>query len=178
MQFSWHLLFYNTEYRRPHALSISEFFSSISAVLTFHKSHVKEPSTITQSQIQKHALSLFLITKLNKLPPFIHLKLVNSHTNCFTKPWSGGIPLPQDHCCLCKEVLQLQQEQGIESPPKQLFNTWSTLFQTVVTTQCIPVRSHHLTRRQCWCCGSFQQWPSLISAKTQSAMSNSFCCIF
>lgn len=34
----------------PYVLSISEFFSSVSAVLTFHQCHVKEPSTITKSQ--------------------------------------------------------------------------------------------------------------------------------
>lgn len=77
----------------PYVLSISEFFSSVSAVLTFHKCHVKEPSTITKSQIQKHSLPVFLITKLNKLPPFIHTKMANSHTSCHPSSWPSPGPL-------------------------------------------------------------------------------------
>lgn len=105
----------------PYVLSILEFFSSISALLSFHKCHVKESSTITKSQIQKRPLPVFLTTKLNKLPPSIHSKMANRHMNCHPSAWprTGGIPLLQEHCWHCKAVLQLQQEQGKESPPNQ-----------------------------------------------------------
>lgn len=71
----------------PYVLSLSEFFSSISAVLSFPKRHMKEPSTTTKRQIQKHSLPVFLITKLNKLPPFNHSKMANRHMNCHPSTW-------------------------------------------------------------------------------------------
>lgn len=180
MQFSWHLLFYNTEYRRTHALSISEFFSSISAVLTFHKCHVKEPSTITQSQIQKHALPLFLITKLNKLPPFIHLKLANSHMNCHPSASpSPGLEVSlfprttadsaKQFCSCSKNREKRVHEHSHLTHKAFCFRQWSlhNVYQYIHITS--PVGNASAVE-------AFSS--GLISAKTRSATSNGFCCIF
>lgn len=90
MQFSWHLLFYNTEYRRPlcaQRIRILQphfcctYISQVSCERTFHQH--KEPD------IETFIACLDNQTKPNKLPPFIHSKMANHHMNCHPSIWSS-----------------------------------------------------------------------------------------
>lgn len=145
--------FFTTEYRRPLCAQLSGFFSSVSAVLTFHKCHVKELSTIIKSQTQKHSLPVFLITKLNKLPPFIHSKMPNSHTNCQPSTWpSPGLEVSlfprttadsAKQLCSCSRNREKRVHQNSNLPHGTFcFRQWSlhNVYQDIPIT---------VTSRQC-----------------------------
>lgn len=179
MQFSWHLLFYNTEYRRPlcaQRIRILQLhlcctdISQMSCETTFHKH--KQPDTETfiacfpDNQI-----------KLNKLPPFIHSKVANTNHHPFTWP-SPGLEVslfPRTAADSAKQFCSCNRKSVHQNSDLThetfCFRQWSlhNVYQYIHTTA---------TSRQFKCCGSFQQWLSLVWAKTQSATSNSVYCIF